>query len=217
MKSDAQLQKDVIAELRWEPSIDATSIGVEVKDGRVTLSGHVSSFAERWEAEHAAKRIGGVKAMAIRINVRLPGTSMRTDAEIAASALHFLQWMTYLPKESVQVCVEAGWITLTGQVDWEYQRAAALRGVRSLIGVTGVTDQIFIKQTVSLSAVKAVIEAALKRRAEADARLIFVEVQGANVTLSGNVNSWSERAMARHSAWGTPGVESVVDNLVVKY
>jgi osmotically-inducible protein OsmY len=215
MKSDAQIRQDVIAELSWEPSVDAGCIGVEVKDGIVTLEGHVDSFAEKWEAEHAARRISGVKALAIEIEVKLPDTSVRTDADIAASAANFLQWMTYLPREGVQVSVQGGWITLTGQVDWEYQRQAATRGVRALMGVTGVSDQIVIKPAVSLGAVKAVIEAALKRRAQSDAKHIVVEVNGADVTLSGTVQSWSERELARHSAWGTPGVCSVVDNMVV--
>ena len=217
MKTDTQLQQDVIAELKWEPSVNAAQIGVEVKDGIVTLAGHVSSYAEKWDAERAAQRVSGVKALAIEMDVKLSGSSKRTDADIARSAENTLQWTTYLPKDSIKVMVESGWITLSGKVDWEFQRQAAAKGVRYLMGVTGVSDQIVIKPKVSLSAVKSEIEAALKRRATADAQKISVEVQGADVTLTGKVHSWSERDLARHSAWGTPGVRNVVDNMTVGY
>ena len=218
MKTDTQLQQDVIAELKWEPSVNAAQIGVEVKDGIVTLAGHVSSYAEKWDAERAAQRVSGVKALAIEMDVKLAGSSKRTDADIARSAGNVLEWATYLPKDSVKVMVESGWITLSGEVDWEYQRQAAAKGVRYLMGVTGVSDQIVLKYPkVSLSAVKSEIEAALNRRATADAQKISVEVHGADVTLTGKVHSWSERDLARHSAWGTSGVQNVVDNMTVTY
>ena len=126
MKTDAQVQQDVIAELKWEPSINAAQIGVEVKDGIVTLAGHVSSYAEKWDAERAAQRVSGVKALAVEMDVKLPGSSKRNDADIARSAKDVLQWTTYLPKDRVKVMVEKGWITLSGDVDWEYQRRAAV-------------------------------------------------------------------------------------------
>jgi osmotically-inducible protein OsmY len=211
------VQQDVIAELKWEPSINAAQIGVEVKDGIVTLAGHVSSYAEKWDAERAAQRVSGVKALAVEMDVKLPGSSKRNDADIARSAKDVLQWMTYLPKDSVTVMVEDGWVTLSGEVDWEYQRQAAAGGVRYLMGVTGVSDQITVKPKVSLSAVKSDIEAALKRRATADAQKISVGVRGADVTLSGTVHSWSERDLARNAAWGTPGVRNVVDNITIAY
>ena len=217
MKTDAQLQQDVIAELSWEPSVNAAQIGVEVKDGIVTLAGHVDSYAEKWDAERAAQRVHGVKALAIEMDVALPGSSKRNDVDIARSAENVLQWMTYLPKDSVKLKVENGWITLTGELDWEYQRQAAANAVRYLMGVTGISDQIVIKPKVSLSAVKSDIEAALKRRAHTDAEKISVKVQGADVTLTGTVHSWSERDLATHSAWGTPGVRNVVDNMTVGY
>lgn len=217
MKTDAQLQQDVIAELAWEPSVDAAQIGVEVNDGIVTLAGHVSSYAEKWDAERAAQRVSGVRALAVEMDVALPVFSKRTDGDIARSAENVLQWMANLPKDCVKVMVEGGWITLTGEVDWDYQRQAAARAVRYLMGVTGVSDQIAIKPNVSLSAVKSDIEAALKRRATADAQNISVEVRGNDVTLSGTVHSWSERELAKHSAWGTPGVRNVVDNITVAY
>ena len=207
----------MIAELKWEPSVNAAQIGVEVKDGIVTLAGHVDTYAEKWDAERAAQRVSGVKALAIEMDVKLSGSSKRTDTDIARSAENVLQWTTYLPKDHVKVMVESGWVTLSGEVDWEYQRQSATAAVRYLSGVTGVSDQIVIKPKISLSAVKSDIEAALKRRAQADAQKISVEVRGADVTLTGKVHSWSERDLARHSAWGTPGVRNVVDNMTVGY
>ena len=217
MKTDTQVQQDVLAELKWEPSVNAAQIGVEVQDGIVTLAGHVSSYAEKWDAERAAQRVSGVKALAIEMDVKLPGSSERNDADIARSVENALQWTTYLPKDSVKVMVEGGYVTLSGEVDWEYQRQSAERGVRYLMGVTGVSDQIAIKPKVSLSAVKSDIEAALKRGAKADAQKISVEVHGADVTLSGTVRSWWERDRARHAAWGTPGVRNVIDNIAVAH
>ena len=216
MKSDNQLQQDIINELKWEPSINAAQIGVEVKNGVVTLAGHVDSYAEKWDAERTTQRISGVKALAVEIDVTLPGSSKRNDTDIAHSAKNVLQWMANLPKDRVKVMVEDGWITLSGEVDWEYQREAASSAVRYLLGVTGVSDHIDLKPSVSLSAVKSDIEAALKRAAQADAQKISVKVQGDDVTLSGTVHSWSERQLATHSAWGTPGVRNVVDNMTVR-
>ena len=217
MKTDAQLQQDVIAELDWEPSINAAQIGVEVKDGIVTLAGHVDSYAEKWDAEHVAQRVSGVKALAVEIEVTLPGSSRRNDADIARAAENILEWMTYPPKEHIRVMVEGGWITLSGEVDWEYQRQAAARGIRQLMGVTGVSDQIAIKPQASSKTVKSGIEAALQRRARSDAQTITVEVFGDRVTLAGTVHSWSERNLAERSAWAAPGVRTVVDNITVTY
>jgi len=218
MKTDIQLQQDVLAELKWEPSVHAAEIGVEVKDGIVTLAGHVSTYAEKWDAERAAQRVSGVKALAIEMDVRLAGSSKKTDADVAQSVENVLHWNSTLPMDSVKVMVESGWITLSGEVDWEYQRQAAAKAVRYLTGIAGVRNQITIKKpTVSLSAVKSDIEAALKRRATANAHKISVEVHGTDVTLTGRVDNWSEREAARHSAWGTPGVRNVVDNITVGY
>ena len=216
MKTDLQLQQDVQAELKWEPSVNAAQIGVEVKDGIVTLAGHVNSYAEKYGAEHAAQRVSGVRALAIEMDVKLLGSSKRSDADIARSVENGLQWATFLPKDHVKVMVENGFVTLTGEVDWEYQRQAATTAVRYLMGVTGVSDQMSIKKPkVSSSAVKSDIEAALKRRASADAQKISVEVHGTDVTLTGKVHSWSGRDLARNSAWGTSGVQSVTDNMTV--
>lgn len=217
MKTDTQLQQDVIAELAWEPSVNAAQIGVEVKDGVVTLAGHVDSYTEKWEAERAAQRVSGVKALAVEMDVTLPGSSARNDVDIARSAQNVLQWSTYFPQDQIKVMVENGWVTLTGELDWEYQREAAERAVRGLMGVVGVSDQIVLKPTTSFKPVKSEIEASLKRRIHSDAQHIAVAVNGTDVNLTGTVHSWSERHLARNAAWSTPGVRNVADNLVVVY
>jgi len=217
MKTDTALQLDVIAELKWEPSVNAANVGVEVKDGIVTLAGHVDTYAEKWDAERAAQRVSGVKAIAVEMDVKLRGDNRRTDADIARSATNVLEWTTSVPKDSVTVMVEKGWLTLAGEVQWEYQRQSAADGVRYLMGVTGISDQIVIKPKVSSAAVRSDIEAALKRRAQKDSRQISVSVEDHEVTLGGSVHSWAEKDLANHSAWGTPGVRNVVDNLTVAY
>jgi osmotically-inducible protein OsmY len=217
MKTDAALQMDVIAELKWEPSVNAANVGVEVKDGIVTLAGHVDTYAEKWDAERAALRVSGVKAIAVEMDVKLAGANKRTDTDIARSALSVLLWTTPVPPDSVQVKVENGWLTLSGEVEWEYQRQSAANSVRYLMGVTGISDQIVIKPKLSPAAIRTDIEAALKRRAQTDSRRISVAVNGHEVTLGGSVHSWSEKDLATHSAWGTPGVRNVVDKMTVAY
>jgi osmotically-inducible protein OsmY len=213
MKTDTQLQTDVIDELNFEPSINAAQIGVVAKDGIVTLSGHVHSYSEKWNAERAALRVSGVKALAIEIEVNLLGLSKRTDTDIARAAENVLSWTTFLPNKSVQLIVEDGWITLSGEVEWEYQRAASVDAVRHLTGVTGVSDNITIKAQVNSTVVKSDIEASLKRRASREADEINVSVHGAVVVLTGKVHSWSERDLATHSAWCSPGVRNVEDKM----
>lgn len=215
MKSDANLQQDVLAELKWAPAVNASQIGVEVKDGIVTLAGNVDSFAEKWHAEEAAQRVAGVKALAVELDVSLPGSSDRKDADIARSAENALQWLTSISNGAIKVMVENGWITLSGEVEWEYQRQIATGAVRYLMGVKGVSDQILIKPCVSAMAVKADIEAALKRRAVGDAQKIMVNIKGNDVTLSGTVHSWSERELASQSAWNSPGVRNVIDDITI--
>jgi osmotically-inducible protein OsmY len=217
MKTDSQLQQDVSAELKWEPSVHAERIGVEVKNGVVTLAGQVDTYAEKWNAERAAQRVAGVKAMATELKVHLNGLSKRTDADIAGSAENVLEWTSSLPAGAIKVMVEGGWVTLTGNVDWQYQREAAKDSVRYLLGVVGVSDQIAIKPSVSATAVKSDIEAALKRTAVADAKQIHVEVLGNDVTLTGSVHNWAERETATNSAWGTPGVRNVHDKMTLVY
>lgn len=217
MKTDSQLQQDVNAELKWEPSVHAARIGVEVKDGVVTLAGQVDSYAEKWSAERAALRVSGVQAMSTELTVHLTSLSKRTDADIAASVENVLEWSSPLPAGGIQVMVEGGWVTLSGDVDWQFQRQAAADSVRFLMGVTGVSNQISIMPTLSATLVKSDIEAALKRTAIEDAKMISVAVRGADVTLSGTVHSWAERETATNSAWGTPGVLSVVDKMTLAY
>jgi len=217
MKNDTQLKTDIETELKWEPSVNANEIGVEVKNGIVTLAGHVDSYAEKWKAEQAVERVSGVRALAVEMDVTLPGASKRSDTEIARSVESALQWTTYLNKDAVQVIVENGWVTLSGKVEWAFQRQAAASAVRYLMGVKGITDNIAIQSKVSVAGVKADIEAALKRRAIVDAQNISIEVHGADVTLGGEVNTWVERDLARQSAWSTAGVKNVVNNIVVSW
>ncbi len=217
MKTDSQLQHDVMAELGWDPAVHAAQIGVEVKDGVVTLAGEVSSYAEKWHAEQAVQRVSGVHALAVAMTVKLSALGQRTDADIAASARSILGWMSALPPDAVKVLVENGWLTLSGTVEWQFQRQDAADSVRYLLGVTGVSNQIAVQPALAAKDVKSDIEAALARRATADAQAIHVAVDGGDVTLSGTVHSWAERELATRSAWGTAGVRHVVDrmNLVV--
>lgn len=217
MKTDAQIQKDVTEELEWEPAVDATAIGVMVSNGVVTLAGHVSSFAEKWDAERAALRVYGVKAIAVEMDVKLNGSSERLDTDIARTAENVIEWASYLQKNSVKVMVENGWITLTGEVDWAYQRLAAAAAVRYLMGVMGVSNEISLKPKLSVDVIKADIENALKRSAKSDARHINVSVHGGVITLSGDVNNWAERDTAHNIAWSSPGVKNVIDKINVTY
>lgn len=217
MKTDSQLQHDVMAELKWEPAVHAAQIGVEVKDGIVTLAGEVSSYAEKWNAERAAQRVSGVKALAVDMKVKLSQLGERTDTDIAASVRNVLSWTNALPADTIQVLVEDGWITLSGTVPWQYQRNDAADNVRFLSGVVGVSNQISIKPAPSATLVKADIEAAIKRRASADAKAIGVQVDGGDITLTGAVHSWAERELVTHSAWGTPGVHKVIDKMTLAF
>jgi len=217
MKTDSQLQQDVMAELQWEPAVHAAQIGVEVNGGVVTLAGEVSSYAEKWNAERAAQRVNGVKALAIEMTVKLSEFGLRSDADIAQSAKNVLSWTSSLPADAIKVLVEGGWLTLSGDVEWQYQRQDAAASVRYLPGVTGVSNQIAIKPALSASVVKADIEAALKRRAAADTQTIAVDVHGADVTLTGTVHGWAERDLATRSAWSTSGVRNVFDKLTLVY
>jgi osmotically-inducible protein OsmY len=217
MKTDSQLQSDVLAELAWEPAIHSEEIGVEVKGGVVTLAGHVGNYSEKLAAERAAMHVVGVKALAVEIDVRLAGHNARTDGDIARTVENVLQWTTCVPTDSVKIVVEGGWVTLSGEVHWDYQRKAAVDAVRYLMGVKGVSDSIAIKPAVSAPLVKADIEAALVRRARKDSNRISVSVNGNDVTLSGAVLDWSERDLATQAAWGTPGVRSVTNNTTVTY
>lgn len=214
MKSDKEIQKDVIAELNFDPAVNQAEIGVQVKDGVVTLTGHVSNYSEKWNAETAAQRVAGVKALVIDMDIVLPETSIRSDADIAQSVENILRWKTFLPEDAVKIMIENGWVKLSGEVEWEYQRLLTIDAIRHITGVTGVSDDIKLKPKMGSNTIKSVIEAALKRRSRDVSKNIEVAVQGGEVTLTGNVLDWSDRDLATHSAWNTPGVSNVKDHMV---
>ena len=222
MKSDAQLQQDVMKELQWEPTIHAAEIGVAVNDGVVTLSGHVDSYAKKWAAERVAKRVSGVKAVAEDVKVTLPGTYRRADEDIAQAASNILNWNFWVPHDRVKVMVQDGRVTLSGDVDWYHQKMHAEDAVRHLVGVLGVTNAITIKPpvpTVKAPEVKNKIQDALKRNARLlrDAEKIQVEISGSKVILRGSVGSWQDHDDAAYAAWSAPGVTEVENKIVIVF
>jgi osmotically-inducible protein OsmY/prolyl-tRNA editing enzyme YbaK/EbsC (Cys-tRNA(Pro) deacylase) len=216
MKTDADLQQDVIDELAWEPSIDAAAIGVAVEDGVVTLTGHVPSFAEKWAAEHIAKRVAAVRAVANEIAVQLPGVSERSEADIARAALNALEWDIWVPHRNITVTVSNGWITLEGEVDTPHQKLAAERVIRTLTGVRGMTNLIKITPKVQPTDVTTRITGAFQRSAVLDAHQIQVETHGGKIVLRGNVRTWAERETAERAAWAAPGVADVDSQITVQ-
>jgi osmotically-inducible protein OsmY len=214
MKTDTELQQNVLDELEWQPGLDARAIGVSVDRGVVTLTGQVASLAQKWEAEDVAKHVAGVRAIANDIKVDL-GSGARTDAEIARAALNVLEWDVVVPDKRLTVTVSDGWVKLEGEADWQYQRAAAERAVRYLSGVTGVTNQLAIKAAVTPKEIKTKIEQALARSAALHAQQINVETHGHTVILRGNVRTWEEREDAERAAWAAPGVTTVDNHILV--
>ena len=214
--ADSQLQQDVLDELDFEPSVNAAHIGVTAKNGVITLSGHVGSYAEKVAAEEAARRVNGVHAIAQDIEVRYPSDKKMADDEIAARALSILKWNAVVPYNAVQVKVQDGWVTLLGKVDWQFQRVAAESGIRRLSGVAGVLNEITLKPHPEPFDVKRKIEEALKRSAEVEAKSIQVTSLGdGKIALEGKVHDWQERDAVKRAAWSTAGVSAIEDRLQI--
>lgn len=213
MNDDLQLQQRVIDELEFEPSVNAAHIGVSVRNGVVTLSGHVESYVEKFAAERTARRVRGVKAIAQELAVRLPFEHKTDDDEIAARAVRILAWDVAIPRDRIAVKVEHGVVSLNGTVDWEYQRAEAEYDVRKLTGVKGVINDVMVVPRAEVEDVRAKIRAALERNAEVEANNITVSVADGKVTLGGKVKAWTEREAAERAAWSAPGVRQVEDRI----
>jgi osmotically-inducible protein OsmY len=214
IKTDEEIQQDVLAELKWDARVQPNEIGVSVKDGIVTLTGWVDSYLKKWTAEDIAHRVSGVKGVANDLEIKL--ATERTDPDIAESAIRAIEWDTFVPSDKVQVTVSKGWVTLRGEVEWQYQREDAERVVRRLAGVKGVTNLITVKPRVSASELKRKIEDALVRNAEIDANKITVEVQGSKAILKGRVRAWAEREEAERTAWSAPGITSVDNRITLE-
>ncbi len=211
-KTDIQLKQDIDDELRWDPQVNAARIGVSVEQGAVSLQDQVDTFGEKWAAEGAAKRVGGVRTVAQDLTVKVLGDHQRTDLEIAEAALNALRWDVRVPN-TVRVEVEQGRITLEGLVDSHFQRDAAEHAMRHLMGVLSVTNSIHIHSSVSPAEVKSKVQAALQRQAAADASTIHVEAAGGTVTLTGTASSWHAIEDAAAAAWAAPGVTAVIDQV----
>jgi osmotically-inducible protein OsmY len=215
-RTDAELQRDVSAELRWDPKVRDEEVAVAVKDGVVTLAGTVETYAQKMAAERAAERVSGIRALAERLEVKPPSDRARTDTELAHLVADALRWHAEVPREKVKARVEKGWVTLDGEVEWKFERDAAERAVRYLHGVRGVVNLVAIRPHVSAYDVSQRIKEALRRRAELDASHIDVLAADGMVTLKGTVRSWTERADAESAAWAATGVRDVDDRLTVK-
>jgi osmotically-inducible protein OsmY len=215
MKSDNEIERDVRDELKWDPDIDASDIAVSVKDGIVTLAGFTKSYTDRLEAEIAAKRVTGVRAVANDIEVRLPAIDQRPDPDIARDAVAALKAELPISYDRIKVVLKDGWVTLEGGVEWQYQKTTAENAVRRVKGVKGVTNVITVKPKVQSTELQRKILDAFRRNAEVDANRITVEANGSEVVLKGTVRSWIEREEAERVAWSAPGVTRVEDRIVV--
>jgi osmotically-inducible protein OsmY len=215
MKTDSEIERDVKAELGWNPDLKSTDIAISVKDGVVTLAGFVPRYIDKYEAEKAAKRVAGVLAVANDIEIRLPAVDERPDPEIAREVVTALKNQLPFSHERIKAVVRNGWVTLEGDVEWQYQRLTAERAVRPLKGVKGIINDIKTKPRVEPSDIKQKIQEAFRRSAEVDANQITVETSGGEVILKGKVRSWVERDEAERVAWRAPGVTKVDDRIVV--
>jgi osmotically-inducible protein OsmY len=215
MRPDDDIKRDVEEELRYDPDLDATDIAVSVKDGVVTLIGFVKSYSEKWQAEQAAKRVAGVAAVANDIEVRLPDSDARPDPEIARDLVAELKTWLPVSSKNIKATVKNGWVTLEGEVEWNYQREYAEQAVRRIKGVRGISNLISLKPRAQPEDIKRKIEEAFKRSAEIDANRITVEAHGSEVVLKGTVRSWAEREEAERAAWSAPGVTKVVNEIRV--
>ncbi|QLL10752.1 BON domain-containing protein [Pseudomonas chlororaphis] len=213
--SDLNLRKFILEELEFQPDIDAANIGVTVENGVVTLTGHVNSYAQKISAERAVKGIKGVRALAEEIQVRLEKGAGTADDTIANRAANILSWSSDVPEGDIKIMVQNGWITLEGEVDWQYQKETAERAVRKLSGVVGVDNRLTLRPRVDVADIQQRIEDALKRNAEIDAKAIHIKVDGDVVKLEGKVHLWRERQIAERAAWSVPGVRKVDDHLLI--
>lgn len=216
MKGDRQLQQDVTEALIWDPAVHGNEIGVQVQDGVVTLTGHLGTFAEKYAAEAVVRRIPGVRALAVELDVHLPDDARRTDADIARAAANVLSWNAMVPADRIRILVEHGVVTLSGDVDWYYQRTAAEHAVAGLFGVVGVTNALAIRPRADKQDVAARIQAAIARQAASDADEVIVTVRDGAVTLTGTLRSLAEREAAFEAAWSAPGVSAVVNQIEVR-
>jgi osmotically-inducible protein OsmY len=217
MKSDREVERDVLDELEWEPGVTADNITVGVKDGVVTLAGVIASFSEKWAAEDAMKRVAGVKGFANELEIQLSAFHQRTDADIARAAVNVLEWNVNVPHDRVRVTVENGVVTLDGEVDRQFEKIAAEGAVRPLMGVTGISNRISITRSQATPAhIHATIKKALMRNGAIEAGGIMVETSGGTVILRGTVGSWAERQEAERAGWSAPGVFEVDNHLVIE-